>query len=131
MTSSSELLSPVELHDADADADAEDAVFPDEAVLADRARDVVDDLPRLVERAADQQHAELVAAEARHGIRIAHTLADHRRDLAQHVVAREVAARVVDGFEPVEVQVAHDMALAARRARPRAPRRAGARTRGG
>ena len=98
----------------DADADAEDAVLPDEAVFADRAPDVVGDLARLVERAADQQHAELVAAEARHGVRVAHRLADQRRDLAQHVVAREVAAGVVDRLEAIEVQIAHHVALPAR-----------------
>ena len=102
-----------DLDDADADADAEDAVFPDETVLGDRAQDVVRDLARLVERAADQQHAELVAAEARDRVRVAHRLADQRGDLAQHVVAREVAAGVVDGLEAVEVQVAHHVALAA------------------
>ena len=113
MISSSELLSPGQLHEPDADADAENAVFPDEAVLVDRAPDVVGDLPRLVERASDQQDAEFVAAEARDRVGVAHRLADERRDLAQHVVAREMAARVVDGLEAVEVEVAHHVDLAA------------------
>ena len=111
MISSSEWVSPGQLDDADADADAENAVFPDEPVFADGAPDVVGDLPRLVERAADEQYAELVAAEARHRVGIANGLADERRDFAQHVVAGEMAARVVDGLEAVEIEVAHHVAL--------------------
>ena len=79
--------------------------------------DVLGDLLRLVERAAGEQHRELVAADARDGVRIAHALLQQRRDLAQQVVAGDVPARVVDELESIEIEVAHDVAdaFAARR----------------
>ena len=84
--------------------------------VGDRAAHVVGDLPRLVERAADQQHAELVAAEARHGVGVAHRVAQQLGDFAQHAVAGEVAAGVVDDLEAVEIEVAqHVRGLAAPR----------------
>ena len=75
------------------------------------------DLLRLVERATGEQHRELVAADARDGVRIANALLQERPDLAQQVVAGNVPARVVDELEPVEVEVADDVAdaFAARR----------------
>ena len=81
------------------------------------AHDVVGDLPRLVERATGEQHRELVAADARDGVGVAHALLQERRDLAQQVVARDVAAAVVDELEAVEVEIADDVAdaFAARR----------------
>ena len=90
--------------------------MPDEAIGGDRAAHVVGDLPRLVERAADQQHAELVAAEARDRVRIAHRFAQQLGDFAQHAVAGEMAAGVVDDLEAVEIEVTqHVRRLAAPR----------------
>ena len=100
---------------AHADADAEDLVLPDEAVVVDRAHDVVGNLPGLLERAARQQDGELVAAEAADGVRIADRVLDERGDLPQHAVARDVAAFVVDGLEAVEVEVAQHVPRAAPR----------------
>ena len=94
-----------DLDEADRHADVEHAVVPDEAIRGDRAAHVVGDLPRLVERAADQQHAELVAAEARDRVRVAHRFAQQLRDFAQHAVAGEMAAGVVDDLEAIEIEV--------------------------
>ena len=105
-----------DLDEADGHADVEHAVVPDEAIRGDRAAHVVGDLPRLVERTADQQHAELVAAEARDRVRIAHRFAQQLGDFAQHAVAGQVAAGVVDDLEAVEVEVTqHVRRLAAPR----------------
>ena len=41
--------------DADTDADVEDLVAPDEAMIGDRVANVIGYLARLLERAADQQ----------------------------------------------------------------------------
>ncbi len=103
-----------DLDQPDADADVEDLVLPDEAVAADRAHDVVGDLPGLLERAADQQDAEFVAAETRDGVRVADRFLDDAGDFAQQVVAGEVPALVVDRLEAVEVQVAEHVAAAVR-----------------
>jgi hypothetical protein len=49
----------------------------------DGLANVVGDLPRFVERAAREQHRELVAADARDRVRIAKALFNERRYLAQ------------------------------------------------
>ncbi len=95
-----------DLDEAHADADVEHAVLPCELVARDGLANVVGDLPRFVERAAREQHRELVAADARDGVRIAQALLQQRGDLAQQVVAGDVPARVVDELEPVEIEVA-------------------------
>ena len=103
-----------DLDQADADADVEDLVLPHEAEIVHRAAHVVGDLARLFQRAAHQQHAELIAADARHGIRVAHRVAQDLGDIAQHGVAGHMAAGVVDGLEAIQVQVAqHVRAIAA------------------
>ena len=95
-----------DLDEPDADPDLEHLVLPDEAEVPHGRADVIGDLARLVERAAEQQHAELVAAESCHGVRLADLLADQRGDAAQQAVAGDVAAGVVHRLEAVEVQVA-------------------------
>src|SRR5688572_8202819 len=86
-------------------------------MAGDRLNDVLGDLLRLVERAARKQHRELVAADARDGIRIADPLLQQRADLAQQVVASDVPARIVDELEAVEIEITDDVAhaFAARR----------------
>src|SRR5437868_5414269 len=95
-----------DLDQPDRDADVEDLVLPHEAVLAHRAGEVISDLPCLVERAADQQRAELVAPQAPHRVAVAHRVAQELRDLAQHAVPGDVAAGVVDELEAVQVEIA-------------------------
>ncbi len=51
-----------------------------------------------------EQHRELVAAEARQGVALAHARPDAASDLDQHLVAGGVAEAVVDGLEIVEVE---------------------------
>src|SRR5690606_7358785 len=98
-----------DLDHADADADVEDAVLPREAIIRHRLADVAGDLTRLVERTADEQHRELVSADARDGIRIANFLLEQRRDLSQQIVAGDVSAGVVDELEIIEVEIADDV----------------------
>ncbi len=90
--------------------------MPHEAISGDRAAHVVGDLPRLVERATHQQHAELVAAEPRDRVRVAHRFAQQLGDFAQHAVAGEMTAGVVDDLEAIEIEVTqHVRGLAAAR----------------
>ena len=103
-----------DLDETDAHADVENLVLPDEAVVVDGTHHVVRDLPRLLERTAHQQQGELVAADASRGVGVAHRLFDDGGDLAQHVVAGGVPARVVHHLEPVEIQVAQGMGRIAR-----------------
>ena len=99
-----------DLDQADAHADVEDLVLPHEAVVVDLADHVVGDLPRFLQRAADQQQAELVAAETSDGVGVADRFLDERGDLAQHAVAGHVSAAVVDDLEAIEVEVAQHVA---------------------
>src|SRR5688572_20518356 len=79
-------------------------------MTGDRLDDVLGDLLRLVERAAGEQHRELVAADACNGVRIADALLQKRSDLTQQIVAGNVPARVVDELESVEIEIADDVA---------------------
>ena len=65
-----------------------------------------------------QHDDELVAAEARHEVALAHAAPQPPRDLAQRRVARRVPVRVVDRLEAVEVEH-HDPDRARPRAGPR------------
>ena len=94
-----------DLDEADRYADIEDLVFPYEAVVGDRVADVHSDLPRLVDRAADQQRAELVATQATHEVGITDLVLDQRGYLAKHVVTGKMPATVVHGLESIEVHV--------------------------
>src|SRR6185437_5923101 len=94
--------------------DVEYPVPPHEAVVPHGAADVVGDLARLLERTADEQHAELIASQAPDGVAVAHGVAQELGDFAQHAVAGEMAARVVDHLETIEVEVTqHVLAVAA------------------
>ena len=66
-----------------------------------------------------QEHGELVAAEAGHGVRVAHDLLEPARDLDEQLVAAGVPEGVVDLLEAVDVE------------QHQADRVAGARARGG
>ena len=64
-----------------------------------------------------EQHGELVAAEARGDVGAADGVVEPARELDEHLVARGVAERVVDGLEVVEVEEDHGRrACLARRA---------------
>ena len=103
-----------DLHQTHRHAAVEDLVLPHEAVFAHRAGEVIGDLPRLVQRTADQQRAELVTAEAPDRVAVAHRVAQQLGDLAQHAVPGEVTAGVVDELEAIEVEITqHVLAIAA------------------
>ena len=88
-------------NEPDADPDVEDPVLPHEAVAVDGSHDIVGNLAGLVERASDQKQREFVAANSADRIAIPDRIADDRCDLAQHVVASCVPARIVDQLEPI------------------------------
>jgi hypothetical protein len=104
----------VDRHQPDADADLERLVQPHEAEVAHRLAQLVGDALRPVEPAAFQQHAELVAAEARQDVRLAQLSAQDRGELAQQLVAGDVAAGVVHDLELVEVDVEQRVMLVER-----------------
>ena len=107
-----------DLDDADARADRHRVAGPDEAVIADRLAHRLGDRAGLFQRAAFQQHAELVAAEPRDHVDGAHARLDQRGDLADQPVAGRVAAGVVDQLELVQVDVEQGVARAAADASP-------------
>ena len=74
-------------------------------MISHLAAHLIGDLPRLVERATHQQHAELIAAEAADEVGIAHRAAHQLGDVAQQTVAGQVTARVVDHLEAVQIQI--------------------------
>ena len=91
----------------DADAGAREHLF---LVEFERRRDRLDhplgengDAVLMVEVGLDD--GELVAAEPRHGVGLAHARQEARGHLFQQVVARRVSQRVVDVLEMVEVEV--------------------------
>ena len=100
----------VDLDDADAGADLHRVRAPLEAQVVDRLAQRVGDAQRLFRRAVLEQHAELVAAEAREHVVRAHARLQQPGDLAQQLVAGRVAAGVVDDLELVEVDVDHRVA---------------------
>ena len=103
-------------HHADARAHRQAVGAPQEAIAVNGLADAVGDALRLLQRAALQQQAEFVAAQARDGVRGAHPRLQQAGDVAQQPVAGAVAAGVVDHLELVEVDVQqHVFAFAALR----------------
>jgi hypothetical protein len=90
------------------DADARGHLQGEVLELERRLEDLVDPvdggLHVLVAPAARQQDGELVAAEAGDGAQRVHGAHQPQADLAQQLVAQEVAERVVDLLEAVEVE---------------------------
>ena len=108
-------------HHADARAQAEDALLPGEPEVAHRLAQRLGRAHRLIERAALEQYAELIAAQARERVAPAHLGLEQRADLAEQRIAGAVAAGVVDDLELID-----DRGSTARR-RSRAPWRSSAR----
>lgn len=67
------------------------------------------DLDAALDRAVGENHAELVAAQARQGIGAAQTLLQQPGDLAQQGVTGGMAADIVDQLELVEIDVAEQV----------------------
>ncbi len=74
-------------HHADARAEPEHAIVPREAEIADRLAQHLGGAQRLLQRAALEQHAELVAAEARQRVAPADLRLQQRADLSEQRVA--------------------------------------------
>src|SRR3569832_1873233 len=90
-------------HDADARTNLKAAALPQEMKFAHTFHEALGDLPRLFQRTVVQEQTEFVAAEACEGIAFAHAVEQECGDVAQEVDAGEVAGRVVDDLEAVEV----------------------------
>src|SRR6516225_5534109 len=93
-------------HDADARAEAEHPVLPGEAEVAHSLAEGLRGTHRLIERAALEKDAELVATEPRERIAPADLRFEQRPDLSEERVPCAVAAGVVDDLELVDVEVA-------------------------
>jgi hypothetical protein len=81
-------------------------LLPGEAEVAHRLAQRLGHAHRLIERAALEQDAELIAAQARQRIAPAHLGLQQRADLAEQRIAGAVAAGVVDDLELVDIEVA-------------------------
>ena len=88
-----------------------------ERALGDLAPDPLGDLERLLRAGLRKENAELLAAEARRHVVVAQLRAEDLGDALEHGIAGEVAVRVVDVAQ--EVEVGHDQ-------RQRAPEALGA-----
>ena len=89
-------------HDADARAERERALGDDRG-LGEALEQPLGERGRVGLAPALDEHGELVAAEARHGVARARGRAEAARHLQQHLVADVVPEAVVDLLEPVEV----------------------------
>lgn len=54
---------------------------------------------------ARQQNGELIAAEPRYGIGLSHLIAHPRRDVPEQFIADVVTEGIVDGLEPVQIEI--------------------------
>src|SRR5688572_2045261 len=90
-------------HDADRAAEAEAAVLPGVAEVPDRLAQRLCRAQRLLQRAALEQHSELVAAKARERVAPAHLGLQQGADLPEQRIPGAVAAGVVDDLELVDV----------------------------
>ena len=97
------------LNETDGNSDIEYLVLPDKAVISDRGANIVRDLTGLVDRAANQQGAKLVATQTAYEVGITDLVFDQGSHFTQHVVAREITAAVIDGFEAIEVHIEDDV----------------------
>ena len=65
------------------------------------------DADRVRGQAVLEQHAELVATQARQRVALAQPLAEHEADLPHQLVAGGMARRVVDELELIEIEIEH------------------------
>ena len=88
----------------------EHAVLPDEAIIANRLAQALRDAQRLIQRAALQQDAELIPAQARQRVAAAHPRLQHPGDLLQQLIAGRMSAGIVDQLELIQIQIQQRMA---------------------
>ena len=105
-TEATSALSAEMRHHADARAQPEGALLPGELEIAHRLAQRLGRAHGLIERAALEQNAELIAAQAREGVAPAHLGLEQRAHLAEQRVAGAVAAGVVDDLELIEIETA-------------------------
>ena len=110
-------------HDADARAQAEGALLPGELEIAHRLAQRLGGAHGLIQRAALEQNAELIAAQARQRVAPADLGFQQRAHLPQQGIAGAVAAGIVDDLELVQIEdsTAHTRFRAPWRSSARAP----------
>ena len=119
----------LDVHQADAHADAEAPVRPGEVEVGDGLAQLVRDALGGIRRTVLQQHAELVAAQARERVAFAQAVPEQSRHLAHELVAGGVPAGVVDDLELVQVEIQHGVVAPHLRGRMQREPQPGARTR--
>ena len=103
-------------HHADARPDGKGLVAPGEAEVLEGVVELAGPPLGVGQRAAREEDGELVAAQARHQVGVAHRVLEQGGHPAEQLVPRQVAAGVVDQLELVEVHVAEGVHV---RQRPR------------
>src|SRR5579862_4191888 len=93
-------------HDPDARAETKNAILPGEAEIAHRLPQCLCGAHRLIERAALEEDAELVAAEPRKRVAPAHLGFQQRTHLPEQGIACAVATGIVDDLELIDVEIA-------------------------
>ena len=101
-----------DLDHTDARADRQARRAPHEPVVAHSLAHVLGNQARLFERAVLEQHAELVATQARDGVRRAYARLQKAGDVTDQAVAGGMPAGVVDELELVEVDIEQRVACA-------------------
>ena len=89
--------------DPDAAAELERTAIEHEG-LVERPQNLAGRERRPIAVGPQQHEREFVAAKPRHHVSVTQKGPEPRGQLLEHAVARLVAERVVDGFEPVEVE---------------------------
>ena len=92
-------------HDADAHAEPERTIVPEELVLADGHPQDFRGFHGFFQTAALEQHAKLVTAQPRQRVAPANFRFQQRAKLAEQRVAGAVATGIVDDLELIEIQV--------------------------
>ena len=100
------LAGVIDRHQADADTHPKAAVLPAQAQVVDCLEHGIGHAPGLLHLAALKENAEFVPPEAGQRIPLAHHALQDAPDLAQELVAGDVAAAVVDRLELIEIEVA-------------------------
>src|SRR6185437_7789034 len=101
----------VERRDADGDRDGHAlgsaGTVRVDGQVGDVRTDPFGDPERVYGSGLRKQHHELLTAEPAGEVIVAKYLGDRGRDLPEHIVAEQVAVRVVDLLEPVKVEQRH------------------------
>lgn len=96
-----------DVHQADAQPRAQHLLAPVHVQGLGRLAQLLGNAQGGLGRAVLQKNAEFISAQPREGVGLAQVVQQQAADLAQHLVARRVAAGLVDELELVQVHVQH------------------------